>query len=146
MVDETGVAPVGRPSKYRAEFCEGIIEYFEAPLKRVNEVVKAENASGELVEVQTIIRPATLFGFAAKCGVGYQTLLEWEKIHTEFAEAMGQARALQGDLTVQMGASGGFKTAFAVFMMKNTHRWSDQLVVQTSGSLHITIDEQDTKS
>lgn len=146
MVDETGVASVGRPSKYRAEFCETIIDYFEAPLKRVQEPECRENPDGEMVEVQVIVRPATLYGFAAQCGVGYTTLLDWEKNHPDFAEAMGQARALQGDLTVQMGAIGGFKTGFATLMMKNNHQWSDQLALQTSGSLHITIDEQDAKS
>jgi len=57
--------PVGRPSKYRPEYCDDIVKYM---------------AQGN-----------TFVQFAAEIGVDYETLLAWSKKHPEFNGAKKKA-------------------------------------------------------
>lgn len=111
---------IGRPTKYKSEYCNEIIEYFKNPtIKMVGEKVVPE---------------LPLFGaFAVSIGVTHDTLLEWIKVHPEFSVAYSKAKQLQETHLVQNTICGLYNSPFAIFTAKNILGWRDQQDIKHSG-------------
>lgn len=100
--------PVGRPSKYKPEYCELLIEHM---------------ASGLSYEC-----------FGAEIDVDRSTIYEWEKHHKEFSDAkkiafdknrsFWEKAGLQG--MFMGGKDNPFNSTVWVFNMKNRFGWTDR--------------------
>ena len=103
--------PVGRPTKYKKEYCERL-------LKHMTEGLSFESFGGEV-------------------GVCIDTVHEWAKVHPEFSEAKRAGSAGSRMFWEKMGRSGacgklpGFQGGTWVFNMKNRFRWADRSEVVT---------------
>jgi hypothetical protein len=101
--------PAGRPTDYKPEYCEQLIEHMRM---------------GYSYDT-----------FAAVADVCVDTLYEWEKKHPEFSDAKKRAR-IKGQLVwEQMGmqgmrTEGAFNSAVWIFNMKNRFKWHDQVKVE----------------
>lgn len=88
--------PVGRPSEYRPEYCEKLIEFLR---------------EGRAFEQ-----------FASQCDVSINTTYEWAKKHPEFREAKKRAEALSLNWWLEQGRLSLNKTVFRdtpwIFNMK----------------------------
>ena len=58
------MAKVGRPTKYKPEYCDELIEF-----------------------MGDYLSPCSFDSFAGKIGINQDTLYEWAKVHKEFSEA-----------------------------------------------------------
>lgn len=112
--------PIGRPSKYKPEYCEQLIEHM---------------ASGLSFE-----------SFAAIVDVNQDTLHEWAKVHEEFSEAkkaaymknllfwekLGVDHIINSSESESYGegqsrsSSKSLNSAVYIFNMKNRHKWRDK--------------------
>lgn len=108
---------VGRPSKYKPEYCDMLIEHMHAGF--------------------------SYEAFAGSIGVCWDTLYEWEKVHPEFSEAKRYGIA-KGMMTwEQIGMDGctgkiqGFNASTWIFNMKNRFRshWKDRTETEHSGEI-----------
>ena len=131
--------PVGkyktRPSKYKPEYCQKIIEYFsqskyqnfKETTREVNTKLKEGEHKGSKAKIKTRTNNLpplpTLYGFAASIGVCRDTLYEWSNVHDEFSYAMKEAKQYQADLIVQATFAGAANAAFATLLMKNNFGW-----------------------
>jgi len=95
----------GRPTKYREEYCEGIVEYM---------------TTGQ-----------SLIQYAASIGVSKHSIYEWAKDHPKFSDALTKAqgaceayweRVCQSKTLKKSGGS----DAVLMFYMKNRFRWTDR--------------------
>lgn len=111
--------PAGRPSKYKAEFCDIVIE---------------KGAEG-----------ATLAEMADAIDIDRSTLNDWREQHPEFSRAvkrgLDKAQAWwerQGRLAT-FGAGDGFNATSWIFNMKNRFRddWRDKQDVEHSGGVEV---------
>lgn len=117
--------PVGRPSLYRAEYCERVIE------------AAREGKS--------------LTAFAADIGVSRQSITEWCDVHPDFSVAVSRAKSLAASWYEQCArnlAKDGGSSAQAtiiVFGLKNmgSDDWRDKHEVEHSGGVNITITPTD---
>lgn len=99
---------VGRPSKYKPEYCQMLISHM------------AQGLSFE--------------SFAAVIKVNRDTLYEWEKIYPEFSdtkkEALEQCLLFWENLGIKniinMPEGGSLNSAVWVFNMKNRFKWRDK--------------------
>lgn len=97
----------GRPSKYKEEYCEQLIEH--------------------------MTQGYSYLSFAGKVRVCFDTLYEWEKVHTAFSEAkkIGWAQSLLFWESMGVDASidkSNINTAIYIFSMKCKFRkqgWND---------------------
>lgn len=114
--------PVGRPSKYKPEFCAQLIEHM---------------ASGLSFE-----------SFAAVIDVCEDTLYEWSRSNPEFSEAkriaFSKSRLWWEKLAVNYVVSeteAKISATIWVFNMKNRFpkEWRDRQEVETTGSQQITV-------
>jgi hypothetical protein len=110
---------VGRPSKYKKEYCELLV---------------AHMSKGFSFE-----------SFAATINVNRDSLYEWSKVHSEFSDAKkcGVDKSLyfweQIGLNGVVGNIENFNASAFIFNMKNKHFWTDKKEVEMNSSQAITI-------
>jgi hypothetical protein len=122
----------GRPTKYRPEFAEQIVTYFDV---QPEEDVKVEQPNG-LVKLQRMARvPPMLVGFARSIGIDLTTLNRWatdvdaasgKPRHPDFADAYAHARELHESLIAKGALLGLYDSKASQFLLKNLHGWQDQ--------------------
>lgn len=98
--------PVGRPSKYKPEFCQMVIDAMEKGLSK-------EAA-------------------AAECDICEDTFYRWVKKYPDFSEAVKQGERKSRLFWEKAGIQGmvgkipGFNATTWIFNMKNRHGWRDK--------------------
>ncbi len=110
------------PSRYRPQYCEALIQFFDVKPFSTTEVIKKD---GSVSVVETASLLPTFAAFAHTLGVTCATLLEWEKVHPAFAQAAQRARDLQGNILIQNGLRGNYSSSFVVFTAKNLLGWKE---------------------
>lgn len=105
----------GRPTKYRKEFCELLIQHMSEGL--------------------------SFDTFAGVLRVNPDTLYEWAKVHPEFSESKKVGNALRNLLVEKAFVSSTlkpgthkFNTAQMIYWTKNTLGWSDRVEQQIQGA------------
>jgi len=113
--------PGGRPTVYKPEYCDEMIEY---------------------------ARTGGFYNnFAGRIGICVQTLYNWEKVHPEFLESKGIAKAACLHWWDERAREGlfdkSFNTTIWVFVKKNIDGWADKSEVKQNSNIEINIDSQD---
>ena len=153
----------GRPSKYKEEYPEKLLAYFNEYLKEpfspqiVEKHVKY-NPNGsvkeEFYKYKNVSREVpTLFGFSLKIGISYDTLWRWSKERIGIAPEKGEKDTrpykypgfynaykevvrYQTQFLNMAGMSGAAPSIFAMFAAKNMIGWRDateQRIVDKDG-------------
>ncbi len=124
---------LGRPSKYKEEYCEQIIEYFNVKLVDVLTVESVDKRGKKVTASEVVASDLPLFqGFAHEIDVHVDTLHEWKKAHASFSEAYKKAQQLQHRHLITNGLQGRFSTAFSIFTAKNIIGWRDKAETEIS--------------
>lgn len=103
--------PGGRPSKYKPEFCQELIE---------------AGKEGYSIEA-----------FAGKIGVSRECIYEWTRVHPEFSDAKKVFETASQRYWESVGKLGmlgqvkNFNAAVWIFSMKNRFKWRDVTTVET---------------
>ena len=125
----------GAPTKYRAEYCQKIIDWFNVPLftLRTEEYIDPEG-NKKIKQIKEVANFPTLEGFACSIGVDVDTLKNWadaidkkgKRLHQEFFGAMGKAKAYQKNLWQQNSMLGRYNSGFTIFLGKNVFGWTEK--------------------
>lgn len=134
---------IGRPSKFKAEYIQMILEYFDVePYKKeVMETSEEYFQSGVLKKKseKTRLIPnklPTLFSFARSIGVSYKTVWSWafekeeDKLTDDlkaFRNAYNEAKEMQKEFIISIGLSGAANAPFAIFTAKNVTDMRDKV-------------------
>ena len=119
----------GRPTDYKSEYCEMLIEHMKGGLS------------------------FEAFGAVADCAE--DTLYEWKKVHPEFSEAYkkGLSYSLMHweEMGHDMTLAGQGNSATWIFNMKNRFKWKDRHDVTTDdkelkGLIEVNYGQEDNKS
>jgi len=116
---------VGRPSDYRPEYAQMMIDYFN----RVPYTVKGKK------EI-----PAdypTIEGFACKIMIAPKNLRDWTDKHEEFRTAYEYAKSKQKEILIANGIRGNYNTLFAKFVAINATDMRERVDVEHSGEITI---------
>lgn len=108
--------------RYRPEFCEQLVLFFDVPAFTITEVMKKD---GTVSLVETAAQLPTFAAFAKKIGTTCDVLKRWEKDHPAFAQAAARARDLQGNILLQNSLRGNYASSFAIFTAKNLLGWKE---------------------
>lgn len=130
--------PGGRPTKYKPEYCQQIIEFIKAggdEIKRPTVVSLGAKAGSEIVDHVVGKLPGLFQDFALEIGVTMECLSEWCKVYPEFSESYKKAKKIQESQMIVGGTSGAYQQAFTIFMLKNCHGWRDKTDVEHSGKI-----------
>lgn len=138
---------MGRPTDYKEEYCEEIVEYFSEEPFTEREVTHSKKNGESWTTYEDVANAFPTFaGFAAKIGVHRDTLNEWIKVHPEFSDAYNKAKDLQEEFLVQNALKNLYAQPFAVFTAKNVLGWRDKSETDiTSGGEPLQMITLDTK-
>jgi len=145
----------GRPTKYKAKYCEDIVNYFERcqaeilvdvkffqpnknatistilnPLNE-DETVDAGNVK-EISQKLVMQRFPTFARYARSIGVNKTTLYEWADQHTEFSNSIKQCNEISESILVENGLQWTYNSQFAQFILKNNHWYKDKSEVENT--------------
>ena len=136
----------GRPTKYKPEFCEKIIDFFSGdPYERYKD--KDGNPTGLPPKLPTIER------FSDSIGVSKRTLYDWGKKHVDFLHAIEKAQQKEKLFLMDAALAGIYDRQYSIFIrngmtdgMPNIHRCrtirNKQIKIQESTvSGAITVDQ-----
>lgn len=134
----------GRPSKYRPEFCQLLIDFMSG---KGEDVVKPIVVDKEIVQHKLGELPNFFEDFAVKIGVHVGTLEEWRKEHPAFYEAYKIAKDIQLSRMVKGSISGTYNSSASIFALKNIAGWRDKQEVSgpDGGPLQVnfTVEDKD---
>jgi len=91
----------GRPTKYKPEYCESIVQYFSEGFK------------------EHITPIPFLYNWCQSIGITKKTAHNWKEQHEDFLHAYDAAKELQKQWLVQGGLDGSFNAAFCKFVAIN---------------------------
>ena len=123
----------GRPSKYKPEYCEEIIKFFDYSPYREVEIPHYQ--AGKLQYKDTKLlpnEPRFISDFAHSIGVHIDTLYEWAKKYPEFSEALKIANSKNQNIHIKGAYMGVYNPTSFVFTMKNIAGWRDNRDVKHS--------------
>lgn len=116
------IKKVGRPSKYKEEYCSKLISFM---------------AKGFSFEA-----------FAGKISVNTDTIYEWAKKHKEFSDAKKKASAKSRLFWEEIGIDGAmgsedFNNTAWIFNMKNRFNWRDKQDIkqEITGDLKVLVNK-----
>jgi len=127
-------AKIGRPTNYKPEYCQAIIDFFS--IKSTKEVPVVTTFKNGTIRNSTEERPNHLpffADFAAKIGVTDATVVNWTKKFPDFLASYTRAKSLQKQHLVICGLLGLFNPKFAVFTAKNITDMRDKQEFEHSG-------------
>lgn len=135
----------GQPTKYKDEYCQAIIDYFDRPPQQT---VYKETfyADGTLKSKDPVIIPIefpTMEGFAASINIHKDTLYEWVKVHKNFSDAFTRARQLQEKIWLVNSLGKLYDSQFAQFFGKNCLGYKDKTVTELSGKVEQGLSDAD---
>ena len=133
--------PGGRPTDYKREYCQTIIDYFDQPYSQ-KKIIKYTTKSGTIreEEVDAPNNLPTLEGFAQSLGVVRDTIYEWAKVHQEFSDSVMRAKEIQKQFLVQNGLKGLYDPRFGMFVAVN------MTDMRSKESIEITAQVVDSRS
>ncbi|ENP2748032.1 hypothetical protein ACDF60_004526 [Salmonella enterica] len=107
----------GRPTNYRPEYCQSIIEYFAAPESwDINVDAKGSAKAIPKSKIPTVER------WCYSIGVHSRTLDDWQARYPEFRDAYQTARGLQQAFAIELAAA-GIGTSMMNTFMQVKHDW-----------------------
>lgn len=124
--------PVGRPTDYKPEYCQAIIDYFSVKPYELTEKEIIKDGHSAVIQVNEASDFPSFAGFAAKMGVCRDTIQEWCDKHPEFSVAHKKAKVLQESWMTTNGMKSLINTPFAIFTAKNVLGWRDQKEVKAT--------------
>ncbi len=123
----------GRPSEYKPEYCEQMVQYFLDCMRRedhaiIKTVYEESTQRGKTMRQErgSIMGDVPTFQrFAISVGVIPETIIKWGKAWPEFAEAIKTCKTIQEDYFVQGLASGRIPAQGGIFVAKNLTKFVD---------------------
>jgi hypothetical protein len=100
----------GRPTDYRPEYCDEMLEYFSKSLYK-------KGGYGKQKELEDL--PTFEWYAAGIRGVARSTLNEWASKYPEFSEAYKKCKEMQQNLLVQGGISRAYDSGFTRFILNS---------------------------
>ena len=145
-MEENNKNPVGRPSKFKPEYCEAIIEFFDIPthtreLKSEINSTSGKNGQNEFNKKEWVDKPnklPTFFRFAQSIGVAKSTVLDWADINNKdkyigFYDAYNAAKEIQKEFLIDNGLAGRYPPASYIFTAKNITDMTDKQNIEHTG-------------
>ena len=132
--------PIGRPSKYKPEYCDQLIAFFDQPLTHTLKKTYTTKA-GTVIE-EDIQKPnliPTFEMFANSIGTLTTTLDDWSKKNPEFHHAYMRAKQMQKNFLSQNALNGGYNPVFSKFWAINCLGMKDQMDVGGNIGLNVTF-------
>ena len=130
---ETKEKKVGRPTKYKPEFCKMMVNWFDRELTQFKNAEKI--SMGEVITVkEEVANTPPMFGqFARKVAkVRHETMIKWCEQYPEFHKAYKECKNIQKEWIIMGCLTGYLNSSFGRFTLKNISDWRDNVETHIS--------------
>ena len=130
----------GRPTDYKPEYCQKIIEFFSRPLTKTiikKYTTKAGTVIEEPIEKGNEFPTIEEFADTIDCSAG--TVVNWTKVHPDFMSAYMRAKGKWKDFLIKNALMDRYNPKFAQFVAINCTDMVDKIEVSGSGATNIAI-------
>lgn len=132
---------MGRPSTYKPEYAQMLIEYFDVPpVREIPETWYNPDGSVKRESMKLVANPpAHIGGFARKLGVSKMAVYEWARKYPDFGYAMIHARDMRRAMIIDNALAGLYNPLFAKLAAANLFGWHDRQDVNHTGEVKSVI-------
>ncbi len=126
---------MGRPPKYKKEYCKKMLEFFSIPHTYDKEIISYDKDGNEkrtYIEKANIL--PTFEKFAVNIGVCRDTLNEWCRKYKDFSDTYKQCKDFQKDMLNDLAMRGFYNPTYTIFVAKNITDMRDKQEVITTPS------------
>lgn len=134
--------PGGRPTDYKPEYCQMMLDHFNQPLYVTKKKEIASGGRKVIVEEEKPNSMPTFERFALNIGVIHETLRNWCKSNPEFFAAYSACKDIQKNFILEHGMMGGYNAGFAKFVAVNVTDLRDK-VTHEVGEVNLEFKSQD---
>lgn len=133
----------GQPTKYKDEFCDKLIEFFDIEPWEERKIDHFKNGEVVWTDIKILpVRMPTLRGFAKSIKVSIRTVYDWisEKHGShqpEFSHAFTYAKEIRKDWLIDVGLSGSAPPNSFKFVAVNVTDMRDKNETEHSGSVEL---------
>jgi hypothetical protein len=127
------MAKRGRPTKYRKEHCQAILDFFNKPATKTVKQTWISKAGIKEADVEVAIPLPTIEGFALSIGTSKQSVITWTEQHPEFLDAYTRAKTAQKEILIQNALAGRYVEGFAKFVAINCTDMVDKQTQEHTG-------------
>ena len=142
---EDGKYDTGRPTTYKQEYCNMMIDYFDREVESIT-YKESYYADGTLKAKEPVIRGTefpSFQGFAHTIGTTHKTLLDWCNNNPEFCEAYARAKEIQESIWLTGSMGNLYNSQFAQFFGKNCLGYKDKTETELSGKVEQGLSDAD---
>ncbi len=122
-----------------------LVDYFQAAHDALEEPERIESSRGGVRWIQRPVPPPTLAGYAAKLGVGRETLWAWAQKDPEFKEALEFAQTIQEDLWIVLGLLGAYDFRVSKFVLEKLLQWMDPVEPKRARGITLVFEAEDER-
>jgi hypothetical protein len=133
--------PIGRPTKYKPEYCQDIVAFFDIePYNEVIEITTYKDGTTKENKKFIACDLPTFEGFCKKIKIHIDSLYEWQKIYKDFSVSMRQCRALQKSILITNSLKGLYQSNYAIFVTSNLTKFRQKKDITGNIKKSITHD------
>jgi len=129
----------GRPTKYKPEYCEKLIEFFDIEPWEERKIPHYKNGEVVWTDIKILpVRMPTLRGFAKSIDISIRAIYNWVDLKSktyqeEFMHAFAHAKEIRKDWLVDVGLSGSAPPASFKFVAVNVTDMTDKTEHELTG-------------
>ena len=135
---------MGAPTKYTEDIPQKLIEFFNIPIFRTEQVEVAGRSGVQLINEIVANELPTIERFCSDIMISKSTLHQWIKKYPDLSHAYNIAKQCQKNHLIQNGLNGRYNSAFCKFLAINCTDLVDKVVTEHQGKIEINIDEDDS--
>lgn len=139
--------PFGRPTKYKENYPEVLVDWFERPDFEYEDQEVASAGVVKTIRVKVPTKFPSVEGFCRHLKISKVTFHKWVKKYPLFMNALSKCKAIQQDHLVNHALNGTFHAGFAKFLMINLTEYKDKVeTVNENKEIKVVLpDERATK-
>lgn len=136
---------MGRPTKYKKEYCDEMIEFFDrGHTRKTYETITYKNGKTKKKEIGEVANDLPFISaFARKIGVSRDTLHEWahgknkngKLKHPIFSDAYKAAKKIQKEMLIGNAVKGLYNATAFIFTAKNITDMKDKQDIEHTGEV-----------
>ena len=139
-------AKIGRPTKYKPEYCEMLLDYFNKEAFRISEIRIQKGKDFLRTEEKLLPEVLPTFQrFAWNIGTTNQILLDWANIHPAFKQAYSRAQEIQQAILHEGSTAGVYDYKASALILSHYHKIYATEVKQIDVYAHLSDDEIESR-
>lgn len=135
--------PGGRPTKYRIEYCQKLISYFDTVPSHETDIITTYGKTEKIETKEVANELPTFERFAANLSVNVDTLYEWGRVHPEFSVSLSRAREMQKHILITNSLKGLYDSRFAIFLATNITDLKNRTITEEMGERKVIVEHRD---